>query len=96
MTVLSFHWDRAAEIFSVAMLASITTAGAMTQADISGLVVPLISGGVAAVVGYFSARMTMEREMGVLGEREANHFTEVMRRLNSIDKKLDRQHEDGA
>jgi hypothetical protein len=92
--------DRLAEMGGVAAISAITTAGAMTEADISGLAVPLISGGIAVVVGYFSARMTMEREMGVIVERESNHFTEVMRRLRKIEDKIDaHRHEsedDGA
>lgn len=81
--------DRLSEMASVAAVSALTTAGAMTEADITGLAVPLLSGGVAVVVGYFSARITMEREMGVIVEREANHFTEVMRRLRQIEGKLD-------
>ena len=50
------------------------------------VVVPMA---VSALVGYFTARVTSEREMGVITEREGNHFTEIMRRLDKIDKKLD-------
>ena len=86
--------SRFLEVISVTAIAAATSAGVMTEADMSGLVVPLISGGIAAIVGYFSARMTMEREMGIITEREANHFTEVMSRLGRIERKLDRKQDD--
>lgn len=57
--------------------------------DLSGWVVPMVSAGLAALVGYFTARTTTEREMGVITEREGNHFDEIMRRLDKIDRKLD-------
>lgn len=57
--------------------------------EMAGWVVPVVSAGLAALVGYFTARATTEREMGVITEREGNHFDEIMRRLDKIDRKLD-------
>ena len=55
-----------------------------------GWLAQLVPAGIAALVGYFTARITTEREIGVITEREANHFRELCRRLDTIDRKLDR------
>jgi hypothetical protein len=70
-------------------VAGATAAGALMEADVTGWLVPIVSAGLAALVGYFTARITAEREMGVITEREGNHFDEIMRRLDKIDNKLD-------
>ncbi len=59
------------------------------EAEVTGWLIPMVSAGLAALVGYFTSRITTEREMGVITERESNHFDEIMRRLDNIDKKLD-------
>ena len=61
------------------------------EAEVSGWLVPIVSAGLAALVGYFTSRITMEREMGVITERESNHFHEIMRRLETIEDKLDQR-----
>lgn len=81
--------ERSTEIGATTVVAAVTAAGAMVEADMSGWLVPVISAGLAALVGYFTARATTEREMGVITEREGNHFDEIMRRLDKIDRKLD-------
>lgn len=81
--------ERTAEVGITTAVAAATAAGAMVEADMSGWLVPVVSAGLAALVGYFTARATTEREMGVITEREGNHFTEIMRRLDRIDRKLD-------
>jgi hypothetical protein len=83
--------ERGAEIAGTSVVAAATAAGAMTEADMGGWLVPMISVGLAALVGYFTSRITTEREVGTLGEREANHFGEVVRRLERIERKLDDQ-----
>ncbi len=59
------------------------------EAEVTGWLIPVVSAGLAALVGYFTARTTTERELGVAVERESNHFDEIMRRLDKIDRKLD-------
>lgn len=79
------------EVVAAASVAGATTAGVTTGLDLSGvwsLVVPV---GVSAIVGYFSAAATTKRDIGVIVEREGNHFKETMRRLDSIEDKLDRR-----
>jgi hypothetical protein len=81
--------ERGFEVAGASVVAAATAAGAMVEADMSGWLVPMVSAGLAALVGYFTARITTEREMGVAVEREGNHFNEVMRRLDRIERKLD-------
>jgi hypothetical protein len=68
-----------AEISSVSIISALTTAGIMTEADVSGLAVPLLSTGVAAVVGYFSAQITVRSELATL-QAEVRHLREEMHR----------------
>ena len=82
--------ERGFEVAGASVVAAATAAGAMVEADMSGWLVQLVPAGIAALVGYFTARITTEREIGVITEREANHFLELCRRLDTIDKKLDR------
>lgn len=81
--------ERGFEVVGASVLAAATAAGAMTEADMGGWMMPVVSMGLAAIVGYFTARATSEREMGAMIEREANHFGEVVRRLERIERKLD-------
>jgi hypothetical protein len=81
--------ERGVEIAGASVVAAATAAGAMTEADMGGWLVPMVSAGLAALVGYFTARITTEREMGTMVEREANHFDETIRRLERIERKLD-------
>lgn len=81
--------DRVVDAVATSAVAGATTAGALMGMDLTGWVVPVVSAGLAALVGYFTARATTEREIGVAVERESNHFDEIMRRLDRIDKKLD-------
>lgn len=81
--------ERTTEIGITTAITAATAAGAMVEADMTGWLVPLISAGLASIVGYFTARATTEREIGVITEREGNHFNEIMRRLEHIDRKLD-------
>lgn len=81
--------DRLMDAGITSAIAGVTTAGALMEADVTGWLVPAVSAGLAAIVGYFTARATTEREMGVITEREGNHFSEIMRRLDKIDRKLD-------
>ena len=78
-----------AEIGATSALAGFTTAAAMVETQADGWIMVAVPMAVSALVGYFTARVTSEREMGVITEREGNHFTEIMRRLDKIDKKLD-------
>lgn len=78
-----------AEIGATSLLAGATTAVAMIETQADGWFVVLVPMAVSALVGYFTARITSEREMGVITEREGNHFLEIMRRLDKIDRKLD-------
>lgn len=57
---------RAGEIAGTALVAGATTTGALLEADMSGAIVPLVSGGVAALVGYFSAQITVRAELASL------------------------------
>lgn len=81
--------ERGGEIVGASVVAAATAAGAMMEADMSGWLVPMVSAGLAALVGYFTARITSERETSMMVEREANHFAEVVRRLERIERKLD-------
>jgi len=44
----------------------------------------------AALVSYFTAIGAMQSRIAVVEEREQNHYMELLRRLDSIDRKLDR------
>lgn len=79
------------DIGATSVVAGVTAAGVMVGADLSGWLVPVVSAGIAALVGYYTSRITSEREMGVMAEREGNHFTELLRRLERIERKLDAQ-----
>jgi hypothetical protein len=57
---------RAVEAVTVAVVAFSATATSLVQADISGLIVPLMSGAIAALVGYFSAQITVRVELASL------------------------------
>ena len=81
--------ERTTEIGITTVIAAATAAGAMVEADMTGWLVPAISAGLAAIVGYFTSKATTEREVGVLTEREGNHYAEILRRLDRIDNKLD-------
>ena len=81
--------DRAIDTGITSAVAGATAAGALMEAEVTGWLIPVVSAGLAALVGYFTARITAEREMGVITEREGNHFQEIMRRLEVIDRKLD-------
>jgi hypothetical protein len=81
--------DRLVETGVTSAVAGATAAGALMEAEVTGWLIPMVSAGLAALVGYFTSRITTEREMGVITERESNHFDEIMRRLDNIDKKLD-------
>jgi len=85
-----------AEISSVSIISALTTAGIMTEADVSGLAVPLLSTGVAAIVGYFSAQITVRSELAAL-QAEVRHLREEMHRYYTpaaARKRLVVEHED--
>lgn len=44
----------------------------------------------AALVAYYTALGAVQRDLAVVTEREALHFQELLRRLEQIDRKLDR------
>jgi hypothetical protein len=83
--------DRMIDAGITSAVAGATAAGALMEAEVSGWLVPMVSAGLASLVGYFTARITTEREIGVITERENNHFLELMRRLDSIERKMDGQ-----
>lgn len=57
---------RALEVAATATIAAGTSAVALVQADATGILVPLVSGGIAALVGYFSAQITVRSELASL------------------------------
>ena len=83
-----------AEISSVSIISALTTAGIMTEADVSGLAVPLLSTGVAAVVGYFSAQITVRSELAAL-QAQVQYLREEMHRYYAPAARK-RLEEDGA
>lgn len=44
----------------------------------------------AGLVAYFTAVGTIQVRLGTLEEREQNHYSELLRRLDRIEAKLDR------
>ena len=52
-----------AESAGVALAAGVTSAGVVVQGDISGILSWLVPMGVAAIVGYFSAQITVRGEL---------------------------------
>lgn len=57
---------RAAEIAGTSLIAAGTSAVALVEADVAGLAIPFVSAGVAALVGYFSAQITVRSELASL------------------------------
>ena len=57
---------RASEVLTTSAVAAATSAIAMIQADMSGIMIPVVSGVVAALVGYFSAQITVRSELASL------------------------------
>ena len=46
--------------------------------------------GLAAIVAYYTAIGALQAQIAVVIEREQNHYTELLRRLDRIESKLDR------
>lgn len=42
----------------------------------------------SSIVAYFTTINTLSQRLGVLEEREENHYDEILRRLDHIDRKL--------
>jgi ribosomal protein S17 len=49
----------------------------------------------AGVVSYFTTIGSMKSEIAIVVERESNHYTELLRRLERIERKLDDQRDYG-
>jgi hypothetical protein len=49
----------------------------------------------AGVVSYYTTVGSMKYEIGVLEERENNHYSELLRRLDRIERKMDDQRDYG-
>lgn len=49
----------------------------------------------AGVVSYYTAIGSIKARIGVIEERENNHYSEVMRKLDRIERKLDDQRDYG-
>jgi hypothetical protein len=44
----------------------------------------------AALVAYYTALGAVQRDIAIVTEREAAHFQEILRRLDALDRKVDR------
>lgn len=58
--------ERTLEIAGTSVIAAATSALALVDAGVSDAAIPLVSGGVAALVGYFSAQITVRSELASL------------------------------
>lgn len=53
-----------------------------------GLLTWAVTAVLSAIVAYFTTISTLAIRLSMLEEREENHYKEVLRRLDSIDRKL--------
>lgn len=58
--------ERALEIMGTSAIAAGTAAVALIQVGAGDVLIPVVSGGVAALVGYFSAQITVRSELASL------------------------------
>jgi hypothetical protein len=58
--------ERALEVLGTSAIAAATAAVAMIQVGAGDVLIPVVSGGVAALVGYFSAQITVRSELASL------------------------------
>jgi hypothetical protein len=87
--------DRVIEVAAMTALAAGTTAMTLVEANVNGFVVPLVSGGVAALVGYFSAQITVRAELAML-KTEIRMLREELYRYYSIRRRHDDDADHGA
>jgi len=87
--------DRVIEVAAISALAAGTTATTLVEANVNGFVVPLVSGGVAALVGYFSAQITVRAELAML-KTEIRMLREELYRYYSVRHRRHEDMDDGA
>ena len=87
--------DSVIEVAAISGLAAVTTATALVEANVGGFVVPLVSGGVAALVGYFSAQITVRAELATL-KTEIRMLREELYRYYSVRHRRHEDMDDGA
>ena len=58
-----------------------------------GWLVYAISSVLSALVAYFTTTGTLQARLSQLEEREGNHYAEILRRIDHIDRKIDRMME---
>lgn len=89
--------ERMLEVGATSSLAFITAVGFMQeQLSVSGLLGYAIPAGVAALVGYFTARVTAEREMGELKTMVREGFLATNQRITDVGNEMRRYYQPRA